>query len=405
MSELDTQLRGLRDDLNAAIPPPDFAGVAGRARQRTMRRRVVGAIVAVLVVSVAVPVLRSLPSGEQAADQQPQVRPTYSVDFADADHGYALRGECAKAREDCEFTLLATSDGGRSWANRNLPESNNPVGSYFTSSLVVLGPDVLVLDRPFKRDDQLGLSGYERLRSDDGGRTWQELPQVYKTDGVLPIEPLAKLATCIGASRDYSCGRVVSVHPATGLSALVPAQPALVDPIPGWDATADGKWWTFGRDPVTHRRALGVSVDGGRSWSTSALDVPGTVAPGQYAVVERNGVMYATLSGAYDQGFTTLAVFRSTDDGKSWTRTWRVTDTDRMSRVAGTPVVAADGRLILPSATGTTMSSRDGGHTFEVADHQLTGTVQWTHGGYLLHGRDGFALSQDGLTWRRFSVG
>jgi len=402
MSELDTQLRGLRNDLNAAIPPPDLAQVAGRARQRTVRRRMLGAIVAVLVVSVAVPVLRSLPSGEQAADQRPQARPTYSVDFADADHGYALRGECAKERTDCEFTLLATSDGGRTWARRNLPEPNSTVVNYFTSSVLVLGPDVLVLDRMLNEQRMVG---YERLRSDDGGRTWQKVVHLYKIDGVAPIEPLAKLGTCAGGQRGFTCGPLAAVRPDSGVTVQVPAQPALVDPIPGWDATVDGKWWAFGRDPATRRWALGVSADAGRSWSTSALDVPGTVTPGHWAVVERNGVMYATVSGAYDQRLTTLAVFRSTDDGKSWTRTWRVSDADQLPTVAGTPVVAADGRLILPSATGTTMSSRDGGHTFEAAEHQLTGAVQWTSGGYLLHGSDGFALSKDGLTWRRFSIG
>ena len=45
-------------------------------------------------------------------------------------------------------------------------------------------------------------------------------------------------------------------------------------------------------------------------------------------------------------------MFRSTDDGKSWTRTWRPTqDTDVLPDVFGTRSATADGRLLVYSTT------------------------------------------------------
>jgi photosystem II stability/assembly factor-like uncharacterized protein len=125
MSELDTKLAALRDDLHEQISPPDLGQVTGMARQRTTRRRMqIGAVAAVVAVSVAVPVLRALPGGQAPAGPPLPASMTVQLDFADPDHGFALGSDCPKPEAPCTLTLFATADGGQSWERRPLPDGD-----------------------------------------------------------------------------------------------------------------------------------------------------------------------------------------------------------------------------------------------------------------------------------------
>lgn len=149
---------------------------------------------------------------------------------------------------------------------------------------------------------------------------------------------------------------------------------------------------------VAYVGALGERDDG-RTWQTGELDLGSTVpASDGWDVVERNGVMYATAS-TYGG---LLGVWVSTDDGRSWTRTWTRDGTRWLPDLVGSPIAAGDGSLVLSDGT-TTYVSTDQGRSFEPAG-TAGGSVEWTRAGYLRENGDTFALSSDGLRWREFTV-
>jgi hypothetical protein len=407
MSELDTALQGLRDELNAAIPLPDVEHVTGRARTR--RRLQLGAIAAVVVVAAAVPVLRALPSGSPVAAPPDQPRTGYVVDFADPDHGFAIGRRCEKNRDGCSFSFHRTTDGGRDWQTMTLPAPQNAETGYFSTNMYVVGPDEVVINRLFGSSSEY----LDRIHTMDGGRSWQEVEVSWGNSTTTPLGPRSLLSgTClqIPAPAETCPSGLGTIQSGTAMNIEIPTQPP-TGPLSqnGPVATKDGKWWAVGRNDTAGRWTMSVSTDGGRSWSTSDLlnlnDPPGT---GGWAVVERNGVMYATASSAS----RLLGVWRSTDDGKSWTRTWTHDGGQWIPGLIGTPIAAGDGSLILSNGL-TTYVSTDQGRTFEQTGEKAAGTVRWTRAGYLRSdgnvyatSSDGnnFALSTDGLHWRTFTV-
>jgi photosystem II stability/assembly factor-like uncharacterized protein len=406
--DLDIELRGLRDELREDIPLPDLTRIAGRARQRrTVRRTQIGAIAAVVLVSVAVPVLRAMPTDVQPAARPPAGRSLpYTVDFADAKHGYALKKECTPGTDQlttrCSFALLATDDGGRSWQPRKLPAGT---GQFSEGWLEVYGPDQLLFGRGV-------MDGLERAVSNDGGRTWQsaapDMATVVESPGA--IRPGSTLVSmCIGPAAENGCELGLG-SPTLDAKQVVPVltQPPLVRPRPGTEATAGGRFWAVGQDPATGRWAISVTSDAGATWATTPFDLPGD--PGfdsAWTVVEHGGVMYMTVEGTLPAGGTgLLAVFRSTDDGVSWTRTWHAERIDQLWAIQGSTIATADGRLVLNSMTEGTFQSTDGGQTFTVAKQQLPPwRIQWTRGGYLAIGPNNqFEISRDGLDWLAFRL-
>jgi photosystem II stability/assembly factor-like uncharacterized protein len=397
MSELDRDLRALRDELSASIPIPDVDGVAYRARTR--RRLQIAVVAVVVAVVAAVPVLRATEDRSQPATPESPKNTSYVLDFADEDHGYALARHCERGAGKCSFSLYRTTDGGRHWAPRNLPRPADPTTGYFDATLSVLGPDTVVIDRPNRSQTQVHS---ERTTSTDGGATWTAKPR--RTE--LPPAPLPRLGRlttiCGDVAYDYDmCTTLGAIDPQSGGFVVLPAQPPLVPTQFGRIATEDGTLWAVGRGATSDRWAIAVSKDGGRTWSDNTLDVEGTPDPGSWSVVERNGVMYATSGG---QGY--LAVWRSTDDGRSWRRMWVGSGHGGWPGVTpalvGSPVVTADGELILFDGT-TSYVSRDQGLTF-IRTGEAAVPVTWTRAGYLRSKVDRFELSTDGEHWREFKV-
>lgn len=382
MSELDTDLRGLRDELTAAIPIPDVARVTGRARTR--RRTQLGAIGVVIVVALAVPVLRALPFGKEAA--APPENTSYLVDFADPDHGYALARSCATGNEGCRYTLYRTADGGKAWQPRQLPKPDNGA-SYFAATLYVLGPDAVAIDRPI--GDKA-----DRIHSDDGGRTWSEAGP---PGSPLPLNVGALVVGACGAKphRNQGCTDIGTIDSASGAFVPVPEQPPLTGISVGPVAMADGRWWAAGASASTHNGAVAVSDDGGRTWLSGELGAWAVPS----AVVERDGVLYA-IGFAYDVRITGLGVWRSGDDGRSWTL---MGISDKLNAMVGSPVAASDGSLIVSDGTTVYVSTDEGGTFKRVGD--AFGAVKWTRAGYLRMNVNKFALSTDGLNWREFTIG
>ena len=393
MSELDTDLRALRDELNAAIPLPDVEHVTGRARAR--RRLQLVAIAAVIAVAIAVPVLRLLPTGPPQVGNPPPppASNVLSMDFADTEHGYALTRSCPQPGEPCTFALLRTANGGRDWQRESLPAPLNPKTGYFSATLFVLGPDEVLLYRPNGLDP-------DRIFSTDGGRSWQTIKRWWTLNAsVAPLPPRGVLTGLCGSQHSYdNCGSVGAHQPDSGTFASTPTQPQLSSMQLGTLATKAGKWWAVGRDRTTGRWTIVISADNGRTWMASDLNLSEAPGLSGWAVVERSGIMYATASDY--RGL--LGVWRSLDDGRTWTRTWTHGD-QWLPAPTHTPVAAGDGTLIVSDGKATYVST-DQGTTFKPADRKVTGEVTWTRAGYLKANGTGFALSADGLSWREFTV-
>lgn len=376
MSELDTELRGLRDELNAAIPLPDFEHVTGRVRAR--RRLQLGAIAAVVVVAVAVPLLRATQSAPPATTNAADT--TYVLDFADPDHGYALARTCTPGVSGCAFTLYRTADGGRTWAPRHLPPALDPKTGYFAATMYVLGPDAVAIDQPAR--DHL-----DRMTSSDGGRTWQRSRQPGGGSESAPLPRGALMTSRCGVPvvRTNRCLEIGTIEPATGRFVRTPTQPPLVPMQFGPAATPSGAYWVVGQNATTDRYEIAVTADGGGTWSVSDLSASWSAGPPDWSVVENDGVMYVLADSR---------VWTSTDDGRTWTFA------SARSGVAGSPIAARDGSLLV-SDGASTWKSTDRGRTFVESDEKPFGVI-WTRGGYLSLAP--FALSGDGLHWREFSV-
>lgn len=382
--DLEAELRGLRDELNAAIPLPELDKVTGRSRTR--RRLQLGAVVAVVAVALSVPVLRALPDQEAAQPAAPST--SYLLDFADADHGYALARRCVVADENCQYALYRTADGGRDWQPRQLPPAADEKTGYRTATLFVLGPDAVTIERP-KGDTA------DRIASVDGGRTWTMIQRPWAAATVRP--PLSRDALLVGACGEkpvtgQACDNVGTIEPSSGTFVPAPSQPPLTAMNPGSVATASGRWWVVGKSVTTGRGAISVSSDG-LTWATSTL---GHWAE-PMAVVESDGVMYA--AGNDSDGETHgLGVWISVNGGRSWD----LMGITPLSGLVGTPVAAGDGSLTVSDGARTYVST-DMGRSFR-STGAAAGTVKWTRAGYLRMNADRFALSTDGSRWRDFTV-
>ncbi|MDQ3790805.1 MAG: glycoside hydrolase [Actinomycetota bacterium] len=400
MSELDSRLAALRDDLHGSITPPELVRLTARARQRTTRRRMqIGAVAAVVAVSVAVPVLRALPDDHRPATPPLPDSMTIQLDFADTDHGYALGSDCPVPEGSCTLTLFATTDGGRTWERRPLPDHDK---RYSLGDVSVLGADRVVLSRVSEKKQ------WARVVSDDGGRTWHDA-SAGPAAAPAPIPDGTWLQTvCVGDEQDAAGCRIgvgtLSEDPER--VAPAPSQPPLIEPVIGRSATEGGRYWAAGVERSSGRWAISVTSDGGRTWQTTRVSLPGEPAMiDAWSVVENDGVMYATLQGSIAKGpFGLLAVFRSTDGGVTWTNTWRATPKTVLQAMLGSAVATDDGRLLVYSATTGTHESTDG-RTFTRSEVTIPGEVQWTRGGYVAQrGPHTYAMSTDGIRWRIFEI-
>lgn len=381
-----------------------------RTTPRPIRRRVVvGALVAAVAVGLAVPLLRTpiepeppAPPTELAPDIGRTSTPfVYDIDFADQFHGYALWGRCTDGRDfRCERKLLVMADG-KTWTSVEFAAPELAAPPKLSGRVVATGATrVMLIDLGGRSD---------RVYSDDSGLTWREQPPADGTLPVLDAETILE-TECVAATADpASCPRRLTAT--AGYLAHrwhLRNPPPLDQPTPEPRQLADSGWWVSGKDGSTGRWAVAASHDHGRNWTTTAL----TFAPGEW--VER-----LSIAGSEDDSYvlaigpvagameprTLIAIFLSTDRGRTWRRTWTA-GRESPRTLGGSAIVTPDGGLFIPPHdVGPGYRSIDGGRTFTaVLDGPRLNSVRRTRAGYVARVSDrpsgGYLTSVDGVDWR-----
>jgi hypothetical protein len=417
--DLDQELARLADDVRASVPVPGLDKIVARHKQRVVRRRMqIGAVVAVLVVSMAIPLLREQmapeprnPAAQPESGTMPKEPFLTGVDFVDDDHGYAIRMICENGDHNkCREEFLATEDGTH-WETRRLPRPDS-APSWAGGRLVALGRDEVTVEWSASVSPEE--SDVHRVRSADGGRTWEQVtvPNLVTAtvedipDGGKLIPTCAKLA---GGGTQCTERGVAVLLPGSGESALLANRPRLTATAAGSAPMADGRWWMVGRDPTTYKWALAISDDDGRSWTTTVLDFRESVDPDGWSVASSGDTLYASAIGSRSNTSNGLvAVFRSTDAGRAWERTWQPVGEQTPRRVYGHIVVAEDGTLTINATNAKTYVSRDGGRTFTETEPRHGEYAFWVGDGYIAldveSGRD-VDVSEDGVHWRKVKIG
>jgi photosystem II stability/assembly factor-like uncharacterized protein len=150
-----------------------------------------------------------------------------------------------------------------------------------------------------------------------------------------------------------------------------------------------------------------VSRDAGRSWTITALPLVAGTSQASVTVTAASHVLYATaVRSLTDTASSLLAIFRSTDAGRTWTTAWQAHPGSQPRSIAGTPMAAPDGTLTITTTSGEVYLSTDQATTF----HPTTGPAryaQWTRIGYIASLDDGsntYTWSHDGTRWSDFTV-
>jgi hypothetical protein len=412
MPDLDRDLALLSTELRDTVRQPDLDRVIERSRQRTTRRRTqLGAILAVLAVAAAIPLLRT--SLRPAADRPVTPATTESVqlplespylldiDFADERHGYALKTTCINGRPaGCANQLLVTADGEH-WEARALPRVLS--GANALPLLRVLGPNTVVL----RREAVVGLQFY----STDAGRTWQEVS--WRDMPTIDAVPAGGIIDGMCAAGESGCRfELIAIDPGTGRAARLATQPPVSSPNLLTRHPVAGGWWVYGKERSSGQWEVIETQDSGRSWKGHVLPAGSaehfSLATDGHALYVAAYGQLANLTPPRTIGLD--AIFRSTDGGASWQRTWKAADGVEPRAIDGDLIAAANGRLLVSTYLGPVWASSDGGARFQQAPEVgISGYVWQTGAGYLVGSRAGeskvYKFSTDGVRWKEISVG
>lgn len=269
---------------------------------------IVGVLVAIGVAGIAV-MLRGTPAAEPVSWARLGTEDIHSLTFVDDDPSRLLFGH--------HGGLLATTDGGRTWAPLPVRDDAMSTSAAADGSVVIAGHNVLAASRdrgstwsPIDADlPTLDIHGFTRdpadparmwayvatgglWESQDSGRRWERA----REDNVL--FPLAVRAE--GGTRLLGVDATGLVASDDGGRSWSPLTTPETFPMTALAATPDGRVLYAGS-----QRGLFRSRDGGRSWDPTGY--PGSA----YAVAATDGDIVAVVSRETE-------FFRSSDGGSSW---------------------------------------------------------------------------------------
>jgi hypothetical protein len=401
---LDDRLKEARSDLLREIRLPELAHVRARAGRIRRRRNRLTAAASALALLLVVGLGTALINGratapDPAASQDPtgtvwrgggltllglngpvldQPGDLIDVEFADADHGYALSADCGGGSSICRFALATSADGGRTWTPWPLPfeqaSSSRPPPSLFAVG------DGLVLRTDIE----------SWFASRDDPRWWSVRLDEPAVDTIPPGARLSEPA---------DCGGPLTVWRANLTEAPLATSP---DMIVCSVTRSGGSWWVAGRTADATAPAVGVSDDAGATWTVTALPAGDGVAQ----VSVRGNQVYASVvlprgGNPYPETQTVTAVYLSVDNGPF---TARMTDA---GTVVGDVVPLSDGRLVA-AGPDWQISTGDRGSW-----QRAGGSLPWVHrialtpGGWVaydLFHQGWAAVSYDGETWQKINV-
>jgi hypothetical protein len=413
---LDVQLARGRTDLLDRIGQPPLDRIQHRAARRRRRRRNAagGALLALAVAGTLLirPWAGVVDPAPPPVAGTPPAGPIYTaagitingltetgltdiagtisdVEFTDPDHGY-LVAECASTTP-CPASVARTSDGGVSWQPTELPGATR--GQTGLDLIAFPGGRLVVI-------------GDTAYTSTDNGYTWRPgTGTSVDTSGRVLARPDDRLRLQPAAAGGAGgCGGTIQVWQSAQLADGGSVSPGRISVC--WvapEATADGAWWIGGTQDG--QAVAAVTRDGGTTWTQAPLDAPaGEVGSVQVAVLGRHA--YAAVLGPDG---TIRALFRSTDGGRTFSRTSTGTPVGGPGRLAGSLVPLLDGRLLVAGTDNRWYVSADDGHSFTRANGTLpaVGRLARTASGYVaynLFGGGWAAYSGDGSTWRKLQI-
>lgn len=412
----DLDFRGVLEDVGDAAQQPEFATVKRRASRMRTRRRLlatggalsVAAVLAaggVAVTGVGGAALE--PAGAPAVETGPE-RIRWAA-AGDADHLYAM-----VACLTCDATLMASTDGGKTWQQR-------PAQDWFRTvpaplGLHVLGPQIIAYTTPLSLDGSNGSGGktstVTRRISIDGGLTWRDLSTSQEPVTAAPAG--TRLLDC--ALED--CG-VYALDPAAGVLAPLAKQPPLTR-RKLVDAPPDAGLWVSGYDPAIRKPTVAVSRNGGRDWDVHVFAEEAAVSEGgieqgtdgsQPVITTADGqTVYATVRAG--EGDLDVHLYRSTDGGETWQRTNPDGPPSGLAMMTDVGYVTADGAHVTMYTEGDTFVLRAStdGRTYRplVADGgpPKIGVPPSVldAGHYLLYTQRAIYLSDNGRTWHQLTL-
>jgi hypothetical protein len=354
-----TGLREMFEELADRPPPPDTLTAdemyaAGR-RDRRRRRTAWAATTTVAVAALAAGVV-SVPaaglwtpapagSSDSSAPGDPRPDTTGAGDIiqfagsADPKHLYLGYFACQPA-PSCPKTqvqLVASDDGGRTWAERG--------SAIDVLGLAVLGPRTLMAT------DLRDRTRSDLIISSDGGRTWSRARLATTPVAAAGADPVV----CLARQNWTDC--VLHVMNSAGGFAPLAHQPPVTMADRGAVERRGGNLWVTGTDPAAGRPAVAVSTDGGRTWSAHVFAEPAGCAdqrcgPADLATGDGR-TAYAVVA---DPGSRRVVAYRGTAGG-GWRRTGDVTTVADQGIPGTWSFVAADGTHVVSRM----VTNRDGG--------------------------------------------
>lgn len=346
MERLDELLREEFRRADRATPPGRDAMLARVARVR--RRRTAGAmgaaVVAVGAMTATLAVTAPTLGGDQRAGSTLPGR-LYSIQlinvlFTDRTHGYAVQERCSEdnlvanvpvgaptpdLHRDCASNLLVTTNGGRTWQERDIP--GEPAFKDAGYDLV-MGHSLM-----FWRytPDSIALGGWDRRywTTSDGGRTWRESPTP------RPLGPAGSIAW-FGPQDELM---FLATSPPEGFAA--DGHKYRIGPKNPLTAATDGSFWLACIDAP----CVQATRDNGQTWQ---MLTPSASATSVDWVTSYDGqTAYAAVQTGDGPKLT-----RSTDGGASWAEVRDLT---------GLPERGADGLLLANGDLIMTRASEEGG--------------------------------------------